>query len=229
MTDTLLFAGFALAYAWLVGWGITLITRLGRIVPSDVVVLVAAALVYDNSILALGRFIGEGSLLEGLNLARYWIHAVLTPLLVVVAWHATARLDVRWARSRIAAGLAGLVVVALVVLEIVTVLARLSIEPRRQFGVLSYSDPTSQGPPLMVLVVALALIVAGAVVWRRTGWPWLLVGAAVMTLGSAVPVPIDSGAVTNAFELVLLTSIMATKQHQDRSAGPPRTPSSPSR
>lgn len=221
MTDTLLFAGFALAYAVLVGWGIMLATRLGRVVPSDVVVLVAAALIYDNSVLALGRFIGEGSLLEGLNLARYWIHAFLTPLLVVAAWHTTVRAGVRWARSRAAVVLTGVVVVALVVLEVVTVLADLSIEPRWEFGVLSYSDTASQGPPLMVLVVALALIVAGVLVWRRTRWPWLLAGAVLMTLGSAVPVPIDSGAVTNAFELILLTSILATKWHQDRSAAPP--------
>lgn len=90
----------------------------------------------------------------------------------------------------------------LVVLEIVTVLAGLSIGPEWEYGVLSYSDTSGAGVPLMVLFVALALVVAGFLVWRRAGWPWLLVGAGLMKIGSAVPFPVDSGAVTNAFELI---------------------------
>src|SRR5690606_13433943 len=123
-----------------------------------------------------------------------------------------------WARGRLAAVLALLAAAGLVVLEVVTVLAQLSVEPRWEHGVLSYSDTSEGGPPVMVLFVALALVVAGVLVWRRTGWPWLLVGSGLMTVGSAVPVPVGSGAVTNAFELVLLVSILATKAHQDRRA-----------
>lgn len=217
MVDTILFAVFALAYAALLVWGLVLVRRLGRVVVSDVVLLVIAALVYDNAIIAAGRYIGEGPLLEGLNLARFWVHALLTPLLVLFAWQATARAGVGWARTRVAALLAVLGVLALYLLEFVTVLAGLTIEPDWEYGVLSYSDTAgADGPPVMVLGVALALLVAGFLVWRRLGWPWLLVGAVLMTVGSALPVPLDSGAITNAFELVLLVSILATKAHQDR-------------
>lgn len=217
MIDTILFAGFAVAYTALLVWGVALAVRAGRLVVSDVILLVIAALVYDNGIIAAGRFIGEGSLLEGLNLARFWVHAALTPLLVLFAWHAAARAGVGWVRTRLAAGLAVLVVLALYVLEYVTILDGLRVEPGWEYGVLSYGDAAGgDGPPVMVLVVALALLVAGFLVWRRTGWVWLLVGAVVMTIGSAVPVPVDSGAVTNAFELALLVSILATKAHQDR-------------
>lgn len=37
-----------------------------------------------------------------------------------------------------------------------------------------------------------------------------------MTIGSAVEIPVESGAATNAFELVLPISIFATKAFQDR-------------
>lgn len=217
MTDTILFAGFAVAYAVLLAWGVTLAVRLGRPTPADLALLVVAGLVYDNSVITLGRFLGEGPLLEGLNLARYWLHAFLTPLLVVFAWHAVARAGVSWARTTAAAGAAVLAAAALVVLELVTVVAGLSVEPSWEYGVLTYSDTSSGGgPPLMVLFVAAALVVAGFLLWRRQGWVWLLVGAGVLTVGSTVPVPVDSGAVTNAFELVLLISVLATKRHQDR-------------
>lgn len=39
-----------------------------------------------------------------------------------------------------------------------------------------------------------------------------------MTIGSAVQLPIPSGAITNAFELFLLVTIMMTKAFQDREA-----------
>ncbi len=87
----------------------------------------------------------------------------------------------------------------------------------REHGALSsVAVAPAAGPPLMVLLVSAALLVAGALVWRRQRWPWLLVGTAIMVLGSLVPIPVESGAVTNAFELVLLVAILATKHAQDR-------------
>ncbi len=44
----------------------------------------------------------------------------------------------------------------------------------------------------------------------------LHLGAVVMTIGSGVQLPLPSGAITNAFELALMVSIMATKAIQDR-------------
>lgn len=217
VTDTVLFFGFAAAYLLLLGWGCVLAARHGWATPANLFLLVVVGLVYDNTVIASGRFVGEGPLLETLNLARFWIHAFVTPLLVVFAWHVAARAGAGWARTRPAAVGAWAVAAALVVLELVTVLRPLQVEPGREHGVLSYSDTASEGgPPVMVLVVAAALLVAGFLVWRHQRWPWLLVGAAVMTVGSAVELPVDSGAVTNGFELALLTSVTATKWFQDR-------------
>ena len=50
-----------------------------------------AALVYDNLVIGAGRFIGDGPLLEGLNLARVWIHALVTSVLVARALHTLRR------------------------------------------------------------------------------------------------------------------------------------------
>lgn len=51
----------------------------------SVIFLVGLGLVYDNALIAVGKFIGEGTLLEALNLARYWSHAFLTSLLILFA------------------------------------------------------------------------------------------------------------------------------------------------
>ena len=214
--DTVLFFAFAAAYVALLAWGLSSARTHGWWTPANLPLLIVAGLVYDNLVLATGRFIGEGPLLEGLNLARFWIHALLTPLLVVFAWHAMCRAGVGWARTRIAEVVAVVFAASLVVLELVTVVAGLSLQPEPQYGVLSYTDVDSGGgPPLMVLFVTAALLVAAFLVWRRQGWVWFLGGTMLMVVGSAVPLPVESGAVTNAFELTLLTSILATKQFQD--------------
>lgn len=215
--DTVLFLAFAGAYLALLVWGIVLATRHRWWTPANLPLLVVAALVYDNLVLGTGRFIGEGPLLEALNYARFLIHAAVTPVLVAWALHTLRRAGFGWAQARwyqvVSIGAA----VALMVLEYVLEVRGLAIAPRWEFGVLSYSSTEpSTGPPVMVLIVAVALLIAGAMVWKRQGWPWLFVGALVMTIGSGIDLPVDSGAVTNAFELILLVSIIATKSFQDR-------------
>src|SRR5690606_32957662 len=82
--------------------------------------VVAAALVLDNGVLAGGHLLGEGPLLEGLNLSRYWLHALVTPWLVVVAWGLLVNGGVRWAeRPAMRLGAVALAV-SLVVVEVAT-------------------------------------------------------------------------------------------------------------
>jgi hypothetical protein len=214
--DTALFLGFAVAYLALFAWGAALAARGGWATPANLPLLVVAGLVYDNGVIAAGRFIGEGTLLEGLNAGRFWLHAFATPLLVVWAWHAVRRSGASWAARPWAARAAAGTAAVLVVFELATVVAGLELRPRDEYGALSYASAhPDSGPPLMVLVVAAALVAAGVVLWRRRGRVWLLAGSVLMVLGSGIPVPVDSNAVTNLFELLLLTSILATKAEQD--------------
>lgn len=217
MVDTLIFLGFGLAHLALLVWGVRLASRHGWWTAANLPLLMVAALVYDNVVLGLGSSIGHGPLLEGLNLGRYWIHAAITPTLVAWALHTLRRAGFSWAQARwyqvVSIGAA----LALTVVEYFLEVRGLHLVPKDEYGVLSYTsaEPPS-GPPLMVLVVAAVLVVAGAMVWRKQKWPWLFVGAVVMTIGSGIQLPLPSAAITNAFELALMVSILATKAHQDR-------------
>lgn len=215
--DTVLFLGFAGAYLALLIWGVALAARNGWWTPANLPLLVVAALVYDNLVLGVGRFVGEGPLLEGLNYARYYLHATVTPLLVAWALHTLRRAGFGWAQARWYQVASIGAALALTAVEYVLEVRGLALEPREEYGVVSYaSTEPASGPPIMVLVVAVALLICGAMVWKRQGWPWLFLGALLMTIGSAVEVPVESGAATNAFELLLLVSILATKAFQDR-------------
>ena len=222
--DVFLFAFYALAYAALLVWLIRLGVRHGFATPSVVLLPVVTGLIYDNGIVALGGVIGEGPLLENLNLVRFWSHALLTPLLTIFAWDAVRRAGVRWAGTRIAAAGAVLLTLALITTELTTELAHLNLVATREFGTLRYAPGESDGPPIMVLVIALVQLIASVLVFRRQRWPWYLIAATLMIIFSAVSLPLPTGATVNFFELILLTALVATKTRQDGQPTPANAP-----
>ncbi|WP_082232152.1 hypothetical protein [Halobacillus massiliensis] len=211
--DTLLFSLLSLAYFIL----LVLALRIFKVGSVLFLLPVIAGLVYDNGIIASGRFIGEGPLLEGLNLVRFWIHAFFTPLLTLFSWKTLDQAEISWAKSSITRISAFLLTLLLILLELFTEVFGLELEPRLEYGVLSYSSAeTSGGPPLMVLMVSFVLLAASIVIWRKQKWAWFFIGSLLMIIGSAVELPVESGAVTNIFELILLSSLLATAYFQGK-------------
>lgn len=212
--DTILYFLFTAAYIGLVIWGLS---RQRSWNFMSFIYLVLLGLIYDNGMIALGKFIGEGPLLENLSLLRFWSHALLTPTLVLFSYGTLREAGVEWSRKRIIGVAVILYTVALIGIELLFETVGMELALEKEYGVLRYvsADPAS-GPPIMVLLVSVVLIAAGAVLWKKRGWKWMLVGAVVMTIGSAVPIPVDSSAATNAFELFLLTTLVWTKVHLER-------------
>ena len=215
--DIWIYLFFAFAYLVLFIFMIRNMRRYGINSLSNVLVLVIIPLIYDNAILGVGSWIGEGQTLEVLNTARYWMHAIFTPLLIVFSLDVLRRARFNWANTSAALWITVIYALAAVVVELITVVLNLSLKAETKYGVLSYSTTNSpSGPPIMILMVTLALLVASILLWKRTGWFWMFVGVALMLVGSMVDIPIESGAITNAFELILLTSLVMTKNHQDK-------------
>ncbi|WNS81305.1 hypothetical protein RRU94_10890 [Domibacillus sp. DTU_2020_1001157_1_SI_ALB_TIR_016] len=220
--DTFLFSCFAAAYLILFSLALHLFKK-RRIISAALLLPVIAGLVYDNGIIATGRFIGEGAALETLNAARFWLRALFTPLLVLYAWMSLKQAGVTWAHRGWFRLVAIALTVALVLLELFTEVRGLLLQPRWEYGTLSYTNAESSGgPPLMVLVVSIVLLADSVLVWRKQRWVWFFIGSLVMIVGSAVQLPVASGAVTNLFELVLIVSLLATAwfQGNDRRAEP---------
>lgn len=211
--DTWLYLFFTIAYVFLLIRGIQGLKKHDFTTWTSVVYLVIIALIYDNGIIAIGKWIGEGDTLENLNLARYWSHGLITQLLVLFSVGTLKESGVSWVKKKWVSILAVLYTLAAIVVEFVTEIFGLELEPEKQYGVLRYvSVEEGSGPPVMILLVTLILLVASAVLWKKTKWPVFFIGAVIMTIGSAVPIPVESGAITNAFELVLLFSLIWTKK-----------------
>lgn len=207
--DPYIFGAFALAYLGLLIWSVS---KQRHWTLMGVILLVMLSLVYDNGILALGSLIGEGAMLEGLNAARFWLHAFVTPTLILFSLGAMRQAGIGWAQRGWAALLFWAAAIAAVIVEFVTVISGLELQKSESYGVLSYSSAEeASGPPAMILIVLAALLIAGIFLAWKAGSRWMLAGTIVMAIGSMFNPDIPSDAATNLFELILIASLAVTK------------------
>lgn len=214
--DTTFYFLYAVGYVWLLLRGLTSFQRdkIGSLTSIAYLIIIGLAL--DNVVAASGRFIGEGSLLLHLNLICYWLHAFLTPTLVMFSLGVLRFAGVKGMQSKPALYGAILLTGALIGLEVATVTWGMELKPKMESGVLRYVPADSSGGSgIMVMLVTVVLVVAGAILWKKTKWSWMFIGSAVMVVGSLVPIPAHRSTVMNGLEFVLLTTLVATKWHQD--------------
>ncbi|MFT4255184.1 MAG: hypothetical protein QM608_22210 [Caulobacter sp.] len=181
---------------WLLAAGMLAAAAFADALRVWLLALIAAALCWDNLIIAAGSSIGAGELLRGLSIPRYVAHAVLTPLLMLVAF------GVAGLRRRIWLWVLAAVLIAV---GVWTDLVHMNLELREYAGTLRYAYAHA-GPPIPSIVTVLVLVGAGVVLWRREGLPWLCLGAMAMFAAAG------SGIfwLGNAGELALIWSIAFT-------------------
>lgn len=73
--DTVIYFLLSLAYFILLVIGVKLACKHGWFKIGNVLLIVIIALLYDNGILALRKYVGKGATLKLLNELRYWFHA----------------------------------------------------------------------------------------------------------------------------------------------------------
>lgn len=215
--DPYIFGFFALAYMGILMWGL----KKHQKTASAILFFVVIALIYDNTILALGHLIGEGSLLEMLSYGRFWLHALFTPTLILFSLFVMREAGIRFAQKPWALyTFGGLTAIAMLV-EYFVELHGLTLGARESYGIVSYSSThASSGPPPMILLVLVGLFTAAVALAKEVKWWWMLIGTIVMTIGSAVPIDVGSDAITNAFELFLITTLMWTAIHFSNKKAP---------
>ncbi|WP_066296180.1 hypothetical protein [Bacillus sp. FJAT-29937] len=182
----------------------------------NVLMMVILALLYDNGILALGKYMGEGDLLRALNLARYYLHALITPLLVLFAWHTLVKANLKWAKKGIVPWLAVLLTICLIIVEFVTVVRGITLEPTMKYGVLSYKNVgAGDGPPVMIIGVSIVLVVTSIMIWMKQKWPWYFIGTLIMSFAPMIHF-LKTAALHNIAEFILILALLATKAYQDK-------------
>ncbi|MCA9951862.1 MAG: hypothetical protein KDE48_19560, partial [Anaerolineales bacterium] len=90
---------------------------------------------------------------------------------------------------------------------------RMVFEPVVYGSTLRYVDTAVAGPPLPSIITITLIIIIGIFIWRKQRWPWLFAGALIMFIGSAMPPSVVGPAIGSGAEVVLLTSLLATEAH----------------
>lgn len=179
-------------------------------------IVVILALIWDNTVIAIGATVGEGDTLEALSYPRYITHGLLVPLLIMVGVGLGRRHGVRSLAGRAAPAAFGALTVALILAGIYLDIINLDLEPTRYADTLRYTNTASHGAPIPAVVTILVLIGIGATLLIRTRWPWLLAGAVAMFVAAGL------GALAfwtgNIGELLLILSIWWTAAYSVRPA-----------
>ncbi|UQZ36488.1 hypothetical protein C2I18_24910 [Paenibacillus sp. PK3_47] len=221
--DSWIYLVITLFYAGLGVWGIMMCIRGEARLGYVALFAVTAALIWDNGVMAAGTTIGEGGLLESLNTARYWLHAFCTPLLVLASLDLIRWAGSTWAKTTIAKAIAWIFTAGLIVLELTTHTFSLQLKPMLEYGALRYVPANEEsGPPVMVLLIMIPLLAAGITLWKRKVTAILFLGTALMLVGSMISLPVESSAITNVFELILIASLwysVYALQKQERRNG----------
>lgn len=173
---------------------------------------VAFSLAYDNGILALGNIIGEGEPLMVLSSLRFWLHACATPTLILVSQHILRSSGAKFANNSITNVAAWLITLGLVFYQIVgfTISEVKNLTVIEEYGVLRYMAEGHGGPPMMVIIVGIVLLFVSLIVLFKHKWVWLFVGTALLFVGQLISLPVESGTLTNVYELILILSIWRT-------------------
>lgn len=176
---------------------------------ADLIPLVLTALLaYENAVLGLGRWLGEGDLLSTLNAPRFIGHALLTPLLILWGFALLRRQKVAWTLRTPAVVSVVLITAGLVAYGINHDIVHLALVPEQWQDTLRYAnDNAPAGPPLTAILTGLALIVAGAQLWIESRSLGLVVASSVMATvaGLAGFFPV----LGNLGELVLMAGILS--------------------
>lgn len=202
--------GIATTKLILQGWGTQ---PWGVEISLGVVAALAAGLVYENTLLAGGRFIGQTPLLQSLSAYRYLAHS-FAPALAFVGAEMAARSGVDWADNLVCKGGIALALALAIGGSFVESWFLLETKPMYRFGILNYGykNPTfSKIVPVITATVLLLIVGVAASKTDAAVWP-LAAGPAVAFVLSAIPSSkVPTWLAGNFGEVVLLASLAASE------------------
>ena len=172
--------------------------------------LVLAGLFYDTLVIGIGKFIGEGDLLKTLNAGRFYVHALLTPAMMIFGFGVLRKAGVKWAQGKTAHIVICVITTLLIALGAYSDILQLDLQTKTVADTLRYiNEGGMKGPPIPAILTIIFLIVAGISLWRHTGWMWLAMGAILMFIAAGAEMG-DMFYIGNLGEIILGFANVAT-------------------
>ena len=208
--DTLIYFFLTFTYILLLIRAIYMIKREGLFNYSTIfLLLVMIGLIYDNGIIALGRFIGEGNLLQNLNIVRFLWHALFTPTLIIFGYQICKQLNFSWThKSYFRIGFIFLTI-SLIIYELATSMRGNNLEPKWNHGVIIY-QAGNHSFPFMILIVTMVLFIISILLIKKCHSYILFYGIVLMGLGSIISNWMDYPPLMNILEFFLIYTLVKT-------------------
>ena len=182
------------------------------------VLIVVFGLAYDNLAIAMGAFLGEGSLTKILNAPRYWVHALFTPAMMIACFGALRMMGSKFAQSKTWHIIICSFATILIVLGSYSDILHLTLEPLAENGVLRYVNTFEfmKGPPIPAVLTIIVVLIFGVMAWRGFGFKALFIGSLIMFLmaGAAATMPLAQ----NIGEIAFATGLTLTQIRAARGA-----------
>jgi len=191
-------------------WQVTQIKRNNYV---WLLLLVLAGLFYDTLIIGIGKFVGESNLLQTLNAGRFYVHALLTPTMMIFGFGVLRKAGVKWAQGKKAHIILYVITTLLIGLGAFSDILRLDLRVKTVADTLRYvNEGGMKGLPIPAIFTIIFLIVAGISLWRNKGWKWLAIGAVVMFIAAGAGIG-DMFYIGNIGEVILgFTNAAAAKK-----------------
>lgn len=169
--------------------------------------LVSIGLAYDNAILGIGALIGAGDTLLQLNIVRFAIHAIATPLMMIAGLTLARNASVNWTWRRSMSIFVYVTTLSCIVYGANEYLTGAAFKIADS-GVMRYVLAESHGPPLGAITTMTFLIAFGIALYIQERSWWLLAGALTMFASATFQL----GIIENIGEVLLMVSFLATAQ-----------------
>jgi hypothetical protein len=209
----ILFFIYTVLLAVLIIYNISIYRRTGRL-ATLLLVLNAAGLIWENGVIAGGSFVGQGSLLQVLNMGRYCLHFTFVPLM---AWPLLEQLRVAghgWAGSKYARLALGVFILGLIGLGFGAGAPGLfdRLEAVSLGGTLRYNAPNAASAVIAIAIMSAALA-SGFVLWVKNGWPWLFLAALLTFIveGGLLNFELLGMVAGNASEVIFQLALLQTE------------------
>lgn len=134
--------------------------------------IVILGIVYDNLVIGLGSFIGEGELLKALNVPRFVIHGFFTPTMMIFAIGVARRSGVKFAQNKMVHAAVCILTLAMIALGVFHEVYHLALKPVAEEGTLRYVNEMAQRPPIPAIITIIVVMLIGIFVWVKTKKPW---------------------------------------------------------
>jgi len=209
-------------------WGWTAWARAGRPRSLFLILFGGTLLFYDNLRIGLGRYIGEGELLEAMSRPAFIWHWTMLPLLVIASGIIARHAGLQWAQSRAVMGGFCVIATALIALDIPKVF-NFDLYPACIADTVRYStnvgpdmlcSPDDQviiggpGAAMVAILTNIIVVAVGIALWIQRGWKWLALGAGAMFIAAgAFARSYWSLPIANFGEILITLSLIATALH----------------